>query len=100
RFPNVEATLRPRNGGDAEKFAGVEAWDGVVCTCDDDVLYPGDYVKRLIEGLGRYSYRSVVGFHGGTTAGYNGKPTAANEKQIRCLGDLDADDRNVNVLGT
>ncbi len=102
RFSNVQAVLRDRsNGGDAEKFAGVDHWDrGVVVTCDDDVLYPGDYVKTLLRGLEKYKFMAVVGFHGGTTLGWNGSAVAASHKKIRCLGDLKDDDLEVNVLGT
>ena len=99
-FPNVRAVVRDVNGGDAEKFAEVDDWDGIVVTCDDDLLYPPDYVARLLEGLDRHGHDKLVGFHGGTTLGWNGKHSAATEKVIRCLGDLDQDDTDVNVLGT
>lgn len=32
---------------------------------DDDLLYPGDYVARLVAGLARHGHRAIVGFHGG-----------------------------------
>lgn len=97
---NVDAVLRPRNGGDAEKFAVVADWDGYVATCDDDILYPPDYIDRIIAGIEKYGRRTIVGFHGGTTLGYNGASLAATHKQIRCLGELADDDTDVNVLGT
>lgn len=99
-FGNVEPTVRPLNGGDAEKFAGVDSWAGVVVTADDDVLYPRDYVQTIVAGLERYDYRAAVSFHGGTTLGWNGSAVAASHKRIRCLGHLGADDSDVNVLGT
>lgn len=99
RHPNVFPTLRPSNGGDAEKFAAVDEWDGLVVTVDDDIAYPPDYVGRLVDGLDRHR-GSLVSFHGGTTAGWNGSHGAASVKKIRCLGALDADDVDVNVLGT
>lgn len=98
--PNVTATLREPNGGDAEKFAAVDNWDGWVVTCDDDVLYPPDYVSTLIAGIERHGRRHMAGFHGGRTLGFNGRAQAATHKQIRCLGELAADDLDVNVLGT
>lgn len=100
-YPNVTFSVRPAgfNGGDAEKFAAVDDWDGVVVTCDDDLLYPPDYVETLLAGLARYP-GSMVGFHGGKTLGWNGSSTAASHKRIRCLGTLDMDDTDVNVLGT
>ena len=99
-FPNVQATLRRLNGGDAEKFAAVDDWDGYVVTIDDDLLYPPDYVEALLDGLARHGGDKIVGFHGGKTLGFNGAALAATHKQIRCLGDLRVDDPDVNVLGT
>lgn len=98
---NVEAILTgPANGGDAEKFAAVDGWDGVVVTCDDDLLYPAGYVARLLDGLDRHGRGTMVGFHGGTTSGWkDGVHGAATERRIRCLGALTADEP-VNVLGT
>lgn len=87
------------NGGDAEKFRAVDGWDGIVCTVDDDLLYPPDYVERLVDGLERHPGR-LVSFHGGTTRGWNGAHSAASRTKIRCLGELARDDRGVNVVGT
>jgi hypothetical protein len=55
------------NGGDSEKFAGVDDWDGIVVTVDDDILYPRDYVDRIREGLETWGADHAVGFHGGVT---------------------------------
>lgn len=99
KFPNVEPTLRPTNHGDAEKFAMVDGWDGIVATCDDDLLYPTDYVDALRAGLDRYSGRAVS-FHGGVTLGWNGAAVAASHKRFRCLDEQPDDDPAVNVVGT
>ncbi len=101
RFPNVVATIRDGAGGDAEKFADVDDWDGIVVTCDDDLLYPDDYVHTLVSGLDRHGHDRIVGFHGGLTDGWREHPHgAANVKRIACLGELRHDDTDVNVLGT
>lgn len=99
-LPNVTAVVRPVNGGDAEKFSEVDDWDGVVVTCDDDLLYPPDYVASLLAGMKRHGSDAIVGFHGGTTSGWNGRASAATDKVIRCLDALEADDSDVNVIGT
>jgi hypothetical protein len=101
RFPNVHATIRATNGGDAEKFAAVDDWDGYVATIDDDLLYPADYIETLIAGIERYDRLRAVSFHGGTTSGYSAKiHSAATVKRLRCLGTVDADDLDVNTVGT
>ncbi len=99
RFSNVEATIRTVNNGDAKKFAAVADWDGIVLTCDDDILYPADYVADVCAALDRWPGRAVS-YHGGTTFGWNGSFVAASGKRIRCLADQDQDDPDVNVLGT
>lgn len=97
---NVVLTRRfDGNLGDAEKFSAIEGWDGVVLTCDDDIGYPADYVEKIIAGLERWPGRAVS-FHGGVTLGWNGAATAASHRRVRCLGSLDEDDPDVNVLGT
>lgn len=100
RHSNVTATLRGEAGGDAEKFAAVDGWDGYVVTCDDDILYPADYVQTLVAGIERYGRTTAVGFHGGTTLGWNGSAVAASHKRVRCLDELARDDLDINVLGT
>jgi len=99
-YPNVEATIRPApNRGDAEKFAAAADWDGVVLTCDDDILYPADYVENMLAALERWP-GCAVSHHAGTTLGWNGSYAAASHKRIRCLMDQPDDDDDVNVLGT
>jgi hypothetical protein len=99
-YRNVEATLRDDAGGDVEKFAAVGDWEGYVLTCDDDILYPPDYVATTIAGIERYDRERIVSYHGGTTLGWNGSAVAASHKRIRCLGELAKDDPDVNVVGT
>lgn len=102
RFRNVVWEVRGRgNGGDAEKFAAVDDFDGYVLTADDDILYPADYVETMIARIERYDRRRLVSFHGGTTNGYSAKAHgAATVKRLRCLGTVASDDLDVNALGT
>lgn len=101
RFANVTWEIIGRgNLGDAEKFRAVGAHDGIAMTCDDDLLYPPDYVRELRNGLYRHGLHCAVGFHGGTTEGWTGAHGAAQHRRIRCLGTLERDDATVNVLGT
>jgi hypothetical protein len=101
RFKNVEVLMKgDDNGGDAEKFAGVDDWDGIVVTVDDDILYPRNYVARIREGLETWGQDHAVGFHGGVTRGWNGFHVTATGKRVRCLGTLEEDDPDINVLGT
>lgn len=101
-YGNVLPTLMGEaNGGDAEKFAAVDSWAGYVLTCDDDIGYPPDYVDQLVYSIEQYEHRRACSYHGGTTHGYDAKRhSAATVKRHRCLGNLDHDDLDVNVVGT
>ncbi len=51
--------------GDAGKFWGLEQVENAIyLTCDDDILYPQDYVQRMTEALAELKGRAVVCVHG------------------------------------
>lgn len=50
--------------GDAGKFFWIEDGADVYLGCDDDLLYPPDYVATIAAGLEDCQRRAVVGFHG------------------------------------
>lgn len=53
-----------RDLGDVGKFYWVEKHDGVYFTCDDDLVYPEDYVDRTLRKLQVYNFKAAVGWHG------------------------------------
>jgi hypothetical protein len=55
----VEGALADRG-----KFHGCDQWEGYWFAIDDDILYPPDYIERLIAALERDEHRSVIGVHG------------------------------------
>jgi FkbM family methyltransferase len=50
--------------GDAGKFYWADEVQGYHVICDDDLLYPSDFVETLIAGVERYGRKAAVGFHG------------------------------------
>ena len=52
--------------GDAGKFFWASDVQGWHVVCDDDVLYPPNFVASLIAGAERYGKKAAVGFHGAT----------------------------------
>ena len=50
--------------GDAGKFFWCEQAEGYEFTCDDDFVYPPDYVATLKQAIDRYHRSVVVGVHG------------------------------------
>lgn len=83
--------------GDAAKFLDVENLSGYVFTCDDDLVYPKDYVqymkskvdkyKGVVSLLGKVYPRPVTSFRRGYSELY------------RCLGTVTGD-HVVDVVGT
>ena len=57
-----------RNGipdlGCNNKMRWLDDCNGYYLTVDDDIGYPADYVKRLVEGIDRYDGKAVCSFHG------------------------------------
>lgn len=51
--------------GDAGKFFNVQNIKGWHFICDDDILYPKDYVSSMIEKSEEHDRKYVIGCHGG-----------------------------------
>lgn len=51
--------------GAAMKYWGVQWSDGYYFSCDDDLIYPPDYVEHMIQSLREYNNKIVVSAHGG-----------------------------------
>jgi hypothetical protein len=64
--PRIVTARSQQHGdaGDAGKFYWLEAGAQYYLACDDDIVYPPDYVARTIGGIERYRRRAVVGWHG------------------------------------
>lgn len=50
--------------GDIGKFFWCESHKGFYLTCDDDLVYPPDYVERTVRKIRDYNYKAAVGWHG------------------------------------
>lgn len=46
------------------KFHWMHRVNGYYLTCDDDIIYPGDYVQNTITAIDRHNRKKVVGYHG------------------------------------
>lgn len=82
--------------GDAGKFVGYDG-KGYFATCDDDLIYPPDYIARLLAGQARHP-GSVVSFHGAVMPpGW--KRYFRDRKGYACLGEVSMDVK-AHVIGT
>jgi len=50
--------------GDAYKFIKIDKSNGYYFTIDDDIIYPNDYSKYLIEKVEKYNRKSIISLHG------------------------------------
>jgi len=49
----------------AWKHDGYTTWkNSILLTCDDDLVYPADYAKRMCETLKKYEYEAAICVHG------------------------------------
>jgi GT2 family glycosyltransferase/SAM-dependent methyltransferase len=84
--------------GDAGKMYWVDGAKGYYLSCDDDILYPPDYVKQMIAGIERHGRRAVVSFHG-SILHHPFKDYITTRTSLRCLRPLRVD-TPAHVLGT
>ena len=50
--------------GDVGKFFWVDEHNGIYFSCDDDLIYPKNYISTTIEKLEKYEFKACVGWHG------------------------------------
>lgn len=75
--------------GDLDKFSWCDEVNGYHLICDDDLIYPVDYVQKIVQKIDEY--KCIVSFHGAVP--FN--PPIASYYQDRyvypCLGTVHAD---------
>jgi hypothetical protein len=95
---NVEVLDCAVDLGDAGKFVmPTRQESGYVLTCDDELLYPPDYVDRTLRAVERY--QSPVSYHGCVIKPPITSYYQQRKNQVRCVGFCPAD-VPVDVLGT
>lgn len=90
----------PENAGAERKLHWAESHSGIYLSCDDDYIYPGDYVATLTAEVERWSGLAIVTAHGRC---YKGSPRNILETVPGSVGILDqtiASGRWVNHGGT
>lgn len=100
RHPKVVVAWSKHTGdiGDAGKMFWTATVRGYHFTCDDDILYPSDYVAKTVATIERYGRGSVLSYHGSRIV----EPFESyyrTRKTFRFLRELDHDEV-VHVPGT
>lgn len=86
--------------GDRGKFISVDQFDGYYFAIDDDINYPGNYVRRLIDSIERYGRRAVVGWHGSQLKKGFSSYYEQSSRRVMTFGGRYDDDHRVHLLGT
>jgi len=59
--------LGDNSKGDCHKFDTLEHYkDAYIFTCDDDLVYPPDYVETMVNHIDRYNRKVIITLHGRT----------------------------------
>ena len=87
--------------GDAGKFYAVDGYSGYYLSLDDDLIYPPDYVEKLIDRIEHYNRKAIISFHGrelkqGKIENYYSR---SSKKLLRCLRTVEYD-QYVHIGGT
>ncbi|PAU73002.1 glycosyltransferase [Vreelandella alkaliphila] len=90
----------PAEIGDAGKFYWVDNHEGFYFTCDDDLIYPENYIERITKKIQFFDYPVVVGWHGSVIlepfANYYDK----DSRRVFSFGAPRPYDTPVHILGT
>lgn len=103
KLPRVEILRSQQYGdnGDAGKFFWVEDKRYPLnLICDDDLIFPPDYVPQMVAALRRYGNKAVIGIHGVLLK--QPSPSYYDEKfrHVRRYPHANGEDCQVHVLGT
>ena len=86
------------NGGAVMKFWWSDKLEGYLLTCDDDIIYPPNYVERVVDAIERYERRAVVGLHGVTIP--PGFQRYVRDREVVAYNEGLVADKPVHILGT
>ena len=76
--------------GDMAKFIPLAEINGYLFTCDDDLIYPPDYVKRMVEEIEKHNRFAFITLHGRTFERRKIKSYYRDKKEgFRCLGSVE-----------
>ena len=82
---------------DNAKFFWLPESEGIYLSCDDDLIYPPDYVETIKEGMRKYPGAWIT-FHGRKLLGY-GLVYYRGHLVYRCLGNVNGD-YELDIPGT
>lgn len=100
--PKVVVAMSQNHGdlGDAGKFFWINDFEGYYFSCDDDLVYPSDYVQRIIDKIKYYDYKAVVGWHGSVVSDSFKDYYDPKDRRVFSYSAGRPFDLDVHILGT
>lgn len=84
--------------GDRGKFLPLDLYKrGILFTLDDDLLYPSDYVARMVQSIQHFKRKAIVGVHGVV---YPPCPLSFFDRSTKHFSKSTVYDTPVSLLGT
>jgi hypothetical protein len=87
------------NLGDTGKFYGLESVEGFIFTVDDDLVYPKNYAKKMIEKINKYNRLAFICVHGNHLPKESIKSYYRDKRGVHFSKEL-TEDVKVDVPGT
>ena len=87
-----------RDLGDSGKFFFLKDYSGYYFSCDDDIIYPKDYISNTIKNIDFFNRKAFVGYHG-IIVNHKFKSYFASRKVYHYRRTVEYS-RPVNILGT
>lgn len=86
--------------GDAGKFYWVDNFSGYYFTCDDDIIYPDNYIKKTIDKIEKNKRSAVIGFHGSIIKDNFTNYYSSHSRDVYHFKNNIVSDTRVHILGT
>jgi hypothetical protein len=97
-YPGVTVYHLDNLKGDAAKFYKIP--EGIIFLCDDDLIYPTDYVAQMVWKLDEYAGKAIITNHGRIM---NPKPVknayTDRKDKFHCLEEV-LDEKEIDIGGT
>src|SRR3990167_1357662 len=98
-FHKKISLLEGANLGDTGKFYGLQGAEGYLFTVDDDLIYPTNYVEKMIDKINQYHRQAFICVHGNLLPKIPIKSYYLEKKGVHCSREL-KEDIKVDVPGT
>jgi len=95
----VAFDLEHGDRGDIDKMAWCDEVKGYHLICDDDLIYPPNYAKKMVKAINQYNKKALVSFHGSILKRLPIARYYQDRIVFPCLGTV-VENQEVSIIGT